>query len=138
MAQQARLAVEALRRMERWLEAARGQLADALPSFVEALLGRELKLHPDIVLDVVRAATRDLEGALDLRVYVHPEDAAAVQHRLDRVRSDGADNARVRVFRDAEIQRGGCRIESELGVIDASLEAQVRAVECALNERRTC
>ena len=39
------------------------------------------------------------------------------------------------VVSDARLERGACLLESELGVVDASLETQLKALENALRAK---
>jgi type III secretion protein L len=102
---------------------------------VAIILERELATRPESVVDVVRAATRDLRDALDLRVRVHPDDVPAVQGRVAALRSEQRCGASLRVHGDPDLSRGACRVESELGVIDASLHAQLDALARAIAAR---
>ncbi len=61
-----------------------------------------------------------LLSARHIRVFVHPDDLALVQARRRR----RPDRARRQLLADATLARGGCRIESDLGSIDARIETR--------------
>ena len=125
----------AVAEMKTWFEQAEARFVDRLKTCVEIILEHELSLRPESVVDTVRAATRDLRDALDLRVRVHPDDVPTVQDRIEALRSEQRAGATLRVCAEPELSRGTCRVESELGVIDGSLDGQVEALARAMTAR---
>jgi flagellar assembly protein FliH len=61
-----------------------------------------------------------LMSAKHIRVHVHPADLPLVQQgAADALAARGA-----RLLPDAAVSRGGCRIDSDIGRIDASIDAR--------------
>lgn len=78
-----------------------------------------LRLDPEAVLAVVKEALATLpQSTAPLALVLHPEDAALVQAKLS------ADPAAPtwRIVEDERMTRGGCRLESETGELDATVE----------------
>jgi len=85
----------------------------------------------------VEVAARALEAARSREhvvVWAHPDD-------LDALRAAGPDLAAALVRSrgiawrgDAEVARGGVRVETEAGVIDATLEAQLEGLRRAVSD----
>lgn len=99
----------------------------------EKILGRELAASPEAtVVDLVRTALETARARRQLVVKVHPDDAAAVTEARPRLAAALAANAVLTVRPDATIPRGGCQIDTEVGTIDARLDAQLAAIERAL------
>lgn len=86
----------------------------------EKILRRQLDLAPEAVRDVARAALAAARARADLRLHVHPDDAALVAP------------LGVTVVADGTVARGGCVVETDLGRFDARLETQLAAIERAL------
>ena len=63
---------------------------------------------------------------------VAPESVAEVQGRLADIMADYSGISFVEVQADTRLRRGGCILESELGVVDASLDVQLEALSRAL------
>ncbi len=83
---------------------------------------QELHLDPAKVMAVVRDAVAALgSGARKVRVYVHPDDYAALAQALEG-ETQGAEGWRL--VADPEVLPGGCRIESEQASVVASLDAR--------------
>lgn len=83
----------------------------------------ELQTRPELVVQVANEALESLLlSARHITLHVHPEDFALI--------SEGAAdllNAReVRMVSDTSITRGGCMVESDIGMIDATIETRWR------------
>jgi len=81
----------------------------------------ELATRPELVAQVAAEAVNAvLLSARHIRIFVHPQDQALVQAGAgDTLVARGA-----RLLTDATLTRGGCRVESDLGSIDARIEAR--------------
>ena len=81
----------------------------------------ELTANPQSVVAVAREALDTLlQSARHITLRVHPDDHALVaQGAAETVRSLG-----VRLLADAAVSRGGCVVESDVGVIDAGIEVR--------------
>ena len=88
-----------------------------------------LKVHPELVLAVVRESIRLLPSAQgDALLVLNPLDAAIVEAQLaDELQSGGW-----RVVADASVAPGGCRIETGSGEIDATLSKRWERVIATL------
>ena len=98
------------------------------------LARRELKADPGQIAALIREAVGRLPAAArDVRVHLHPEDAAAIAERLA---SAGRERAWT-VVEDPTLTRGGCLVRSENSQIDARVESRVNAmVSSMLGEER--
>jgi flagellar assembly protein FliH len=98
------------------------------------LARRELRTDPGQIAALIREAVGRLPAAArQVRVHLHPEDAAAVTERLP---SAGQERAWT-VVEDPTLTRGGCLVRSENSQIDARLESRVNAmVSSMLGEER--
>lgn len=87
----------------------------------------ELKLQPELIAAVVRdVMDTDAATQCAATVYLHPEDAALVaSHAGDALADSGW-----RVAVDESLARGGCRVQSAYGDIDATLQTRWREI-CA-------
>lgn len=82
-----------------------------------------LAQHPAAVSHLVRQMLQEhAADALPVQLLVNPEDAAIIEANL----GEALKEAGWRVVPDATVARGGCRVRSRLGEIDASLETRWR------------
>jgi type III secretion protein L len=115
---------------------AEAELRTLAVRIAEKILGRELALKPDAVVDVVAQALAHAGEPRDVQVRLNPADLEAVERGkprlMERVRS-----ARALTFRgDDAVPRGGCIVETELGAVDARLSTQLEMIERALRGDR--
>lgn len=105
------------------------QLVQLALSIARHLVRRELRIEPAQVIAIIRETVGLLPAAArDVRVHLHPQDAALVREKLA---SPGAEPAWTLV-EDPVMSRGGCRVTTETAQIDARLETRIQAVAGAL------
>lgn len=98
----------------------------------EKILGRELAVRPEAVTDVVTEALRHVGEPREVIVRANPDDLAALERGKPRVVERCRATRSVTFRGDESIGRGGCIVETELGVVDARLSTQLEAIERAL------
>jgi flagellar assembly protein FliH len=92
------------------------------------MVRRELKTDPAQVIAVIRECVGRLPAAArDIRVHLHPEDAAVVRELLSAPSSDRAWN----IVEDPALSRGGCVVRTDTSQIDAKLDSRLNAVVAA-------
>ena len=109
------------------------QLASDLVSLAidiaRQVLRDELRFRADALMPTAREALRALgEGASRLEFRVNPADANALQEHLAKQSPSGG----WQVTADAAITAGGCRLDADTGVADATFEARWQAVMATL------
>jgi flagellar assembly protein FliH len=98
------------------------------------LARRELRVDPTQVIGIIRESLSQLPAsARDVRIHLHPEDAATVRDRLAEPSSERAWT----VVEDPTLTRGGCVVRTDTSQIDVRLESRISAVIAnALGEER--
>lgn len=103
-------------------------------SIAEKIIGRELELNPDTVLDVIRGAVRRLRDREMLRVSVHPRDVARVREAREDLISAVDGVRKLEVVEDRRVDIGGCVIETPNGTLDARIRTQMDEIGRVLEE----
>ncbi len=101
------------------------QLADAVASLATALarqvLRSELAQRPGLVAGVASEAVNAvLASARHISLRVHPDDLALVAQGAAEALADRS----ARLSADAAVARGGCIVDSDVGSVDASIQAR--------------
>lgn len=110
------------------------QLAQLSLTVARHLVRRELRIDPSQVIGILRQAVSLLPAAArDVRVHLHPEDAALIGEKL----AVPATGQAWIVVEDPVMTRGGCRVTAENSQVDARLETRLNAALVAvLGEER--
>lgn len=95
----------------------------------QAVLRTDLDHRPELIIPVIRESLAEFPTTGHSRqLHLHPQDAAIVkQHASDLVSS-----GRVEIIEDAAIERGGCRLRSDIGEVDATLPTRWERALAAL------
>jgi flagellar assembly protein FliH len=89
------------------------------------IVRRELKTDPTQIIGIIRDAIAALPvAAREVRVHLHPEDAAVVRQNLAPTESDRAWS----IVEDPVMARGGCQVTTAVSRIDARLETRLGAI----------
>jgi flagellar assembly protein FliH len=110
------------------------QLATAAACIARGVVRQELKTDPARIIALVRECVGRLPiAAREVRVHVHPEDAALIRQFLATPQQD-----RVwQLMEDPVLSRGGCLVSSENSSVDARLESLLMtAIGALLGEER--
>lgn len=101
-------------------------------TIAEQVVAGELKSRPEQVLEVLRRALQHAVKADEYLVRVNPEDLALVQENKPLFMTAVSGLKNIRIEGDAAVSRGGCRVESELGQVEATAESQLAEIRNAL------
>lgn len=104
-------------------------LAVAATHLARQIVRNELATRPELVATVAQEALDTLlMSARQVTVRVHPDDHALVaQGAAEALAARGA-----RLLADAAIARGGCLVESDVGVVDAGVAARWKRAVASL------
>ena len=116
---------EVRRTMVRHTERQMVQLALAI---AKRVVRREVTIDQDLTLTLARVALDRLGDSMSVTIRLNPDDFHATAARHE----DHFAGSHVTVVADAAISRGGCRVDSDFGYVDASVDAQFHELARAL------
>lgn len=97
----------------------------------EQMLQQALKVRPELLLPLVRGVMEGVpQHAHHPHLHLHPEDAALVRSHMSAELSQGG----WRIIEDKRIARGGCRIETAISEVDATLATRWKHLAAALGQ----
>ncbi len=112
----------------------RERLADIVVSAVEQIVRTE---NRGALFDrALSSVERIVDGATYLRVAVNPDDLDSAKDTFDRLATRWRELGRpipMSVIGDKRLALGACVCESDFGVVDASLDTQLRAMHGAVS-----
>jgi len=89
----------------------------------------------ELTLRVVRNALQVVRNQPQVTIRVAPAQELALRQRLNELLVGYNRIGMIEVLADPRLTTGGCILETEIGVVDASVEVQLQALERALKAR---
>lgn len=116
-----------------YLAGAEAEVASIVLTCLRKILGD----FPDeeLVIREARTALQVVRNEPRVTMRVSTDVEAEVRERVGEVLSGNGGVSFLEVVGDERIGKGGCLLESEAGVVDASIQQQLEALEGALNAR---
>ena len=102
------------------------QLVDLALEIAAKVIGKAVDADAEIIAAVLERAKHEALDAKQLRIWLNPTDhrlLADLRPDLVKIGSDG--KRIIEVVASDEIARGGCRLETESGIVDATLPTQI-------------
>jgi flagellar assembly protein FliH len=104
------------------------QMVQLALAIARRIVHREVSIDQDLLIAMARVALERLGDSAQVTVRLSPEDFEATS----AVRSSQWTGTHVTVVADARVGRGGCRVESEFGAMDAGVDGQIHEIARAL------
>jgi type III secretion protein L len=105
----------------------------------KTVIGSNLETCPDALQALVDRALQGVDHPKDILIRVNPDDLQALNDHLPEIRRQRGAPISVRATADPKIERGGCVIISEEGIVDAqpsvAVDVMKEAIEARLADR---
>jgi type III secretion protein L len=88
------------------------------------IVGRDLERDPELVIEIVASCTEAARSAKAMVLKVHPEDGKLLREKRPRLMELIGRAVDIAIRDDAEVERGGCVIQTEYGTIDGQIRTQ--------------
>ncbi len=114
-------------------EAKMGELepkfVDVLTDIYSHVLGTDLQGRRDVVLNLLRDAIRNIEGARNFLVHVSRDDREYVNENRELLTEGLGSGATVEIIEDLTLAEGNCFIETDGGIYDCSLGTELELLK---------
>ncbi|MCP4728231.1 MAG: hypothetical protein GY863_24540 [bacterium] len=95
--------------------------------FARNIVGQEIKTEPDIIINQVKKAIDHIIGEGRLVIRINPADIKIFDRKEDFIPEEYL--SEIEVHTDEAIKHGGCIVESNKGIVDATIESQISEME---------
>ena len=95
------------------------------------IVNKELEVNPNVIVDIVIGALRPVTQYRHIKIYINKEDKDLIEKERAHIKEHLDHVETFSVIERDDVEKGGCIIETEAGIINASLENQWRALEAA-------
>lgn len=113
------------------------QVEDKIAGLVMTALQKLIGEFDDaeLTLRAVRHALQIVSNQPQVTIRIHPSQEQILRKRLGELLAGYTSIGAVEINADPRLNLHGCILETEMGVVDASLEVQLQALERALKNR---
>ena len=84
-----------------------------------------LPISRELVESVVREALREAEGSSEVTVQLHPDDLELLRAGDSKLVKGSPEIGQLRFIASSDVTRGGCIVQTRLGLIDARREVKL-------------
>jgi flagellar biosynthesis/type III secretory pathway protein FliH len=113
----------------RMIERYTPQLVRLALEIAEKIIGKSVVNDPQITTSILARAEREVGEAKRLRIYLHPADYSALAEFAAELVQIGSQRGRqIEVVAAQDIGRGGCRLETDIGTVDATVPVQLAEI----------
>jgi len=95
------------------------------------IVGAQIKLHPDTIVDIILQALQPAMQNRNITIYVNKADKEALEANKSKIKQILEQVEVFSIQERSDVAEGGCIIETETGIINATIENQWRALQAA-------
>ena len=111
---------------------AEGDIIELACRVAAKIIGRDLERDPATLIEICATATESARAAKAMIMRVNPKDAALLREKKPKLMEQIGRTLELAIREDADIERGGCIIQTEFGSIDAQIRTQVDMLQAVL------
>jgi flagellar assembly protein FliH len=121
---------------------AEGDLIELTMTIAKKLVCRELKQHPEFLIDVIKEAIKTSKMENEITIRINPEDRTILEQHsgelMDFLKSVTFNQtAKIIVEDDISLTQGGCVIITDTNIIDMAYESRLDSVIEAITSEQT-
>lgn len=96
---------------------------------VEKIIGKELKMRPQTIVDIVSTAAKAVTQHRKIAIYVNQADLDYIEQARSEIKALFEHLESLSIAARQDVQVGGCVIETEFGIINAQLENLLKSLK---------
>jgi flagellar assembly protein FliH len=114
---------------QQWIRQWESNVVQLAAKIAARMMRREVVKDPDITLGLIRESLELAAGGGEITLHLNPADHETLRPQLEVLAAELEKLAPIQMVPDAQVTRGGCRVETRFGTIDQQIEAQVDRIE---------
>ena len=111
------------------IERSEGDILELAFAIAEKVIQQEVSVNRDIVKVVLKKAIESVQGRENIRVRCNPEDYASLTEMRPELMGSMDGVGTVEFVEDATILRGGVKVETAVGEVDARIDSQFDVIK---------
>ncbi len=114
---------------EKWLRRFTPQIVQLALEMAEKIVGKRVEEDPQIIASVLDRARAAVPQGKNVRIFLNPADYhVLLDLRPDLLRGNGRAPANMEMVPSDDVDRGGCRVETDAGIVDATIGTQLEEI----------
>lgn len=98
------------------------------------IVGKQLDLYPETIVDIVIQTLAPMTQSRKVTIYVHKSEKEILEAQKPRIKEILEQLESLSIQERGDVSPGGCIIETETGIVNATIENQWRALEAAFQK----
>ena len=98
------------------------------------IVAKELEMKPETIVDIVLQALSPVLQNRQITIWVNKADKEILENEKTRIKNKLEQVESLSIKERDDVAQGGCIIETESGIINASIDNQWRAIESAFDK----
>ncbi len=94
------------------------------------IVSAEISINEKIILNIIKEALKEITLSEQIIIKINPLDFKNLSEELNQLISD---NPSIKIITSPDVNQGGCYIESQEQIIDATIEEKFKEIENVLN-----
>ncbi len=111
-----------------WLRHWEQAAVEVAAAIAARVVRSELTRRPEIPVNLVREALQLAAGNTRVRIALAPADHQKIAEQVQSLVEEMAGLTAAEIVPDADVSPGGCRVETQFGLIDQQIESQLRRI----------
>lgn len=107
----------------------RNWLVASSVAIAKHVIQKELRTRPQVFMTLVQELLAEVESSQSVALTLHPKDLDMLTRHTDFAVPDGSSDRGFIVKTDTDMERGACRIESDIQLIDAGIDKRLARIE---------
>lgn len=95
------------------------------------IVGKQLEIFPETIVDIVMQAIKPISESHQVTIYVNKEDKEYLDAEKPKLKEILQQAEVLTIQERGDVEKGGCIIKTESGMLNATIENQWRALERA-------
>ncbi len=120
--------------IERHVLALEGPVFELVKVIAEKVIQREISLGPEVLTTCIREALTHVVEQSRVRLHLNPEDIEYMDEVLQELSGEFSKVKDFELVPDENVARGGCLLETDFGLVDATYERKWREILRRLEE----
>lgn len=100
---------------------------------IKKIIGREIELKSETIVDIVATSLKAVSHHRKITIYVHKNDQELLEKEKPKLKTIFEHLQSLTIATRDDLNPGECIIETEAGIINASWENQLKALESAFH-----